>query len=192
VKAPFTLALVAFSAFVSFFPGAVEILEFDRGAVARGQVWRPLTGQLVHWTPRMAVLDLGVLLGLGIWLERHSRRVLLSTLVVSAALVAAGVQFIARELVYYRGSSGLATAVFMGVALVVLSDKRRSPRWRILSLLSILLLGVKILWETQHHGLVAAGSLPSGVQVVPIVHLLGAIGAVGVYSVLRSDAPHRA
>ena len=34
-------------------------LEYERTRVATGEVWRLLSGQLVHWTPRMAAFDLG-------------------------------------------------------------------------------------------------------------------------------------
>ena len=45
---------VAASAAASAIPGLPEVLEYDRAAVSRGQVWRAATGQLVHWSFAMA------------------------------------------------------------------------------------------------------------------------------------------
>ena len=54
---------------VAFVPGGAEVLQYDRARVAAGELWLLLSGQLAHWTLRMALVDLGVLLVLGAWLE---------------------------------------------------------------------------------------------------------------------------
>lgn len=79
-----TLAFVAAGGLASIWPGAGAVLQYDRQLVAAGEAWRLVTAQLVHWTPRMTLTDLGALLVLGGWLETDGRR-----RQVAAALAAA-------------------------------------------------------------------------------------------------------
>jgi len=176
-----TLALVGAGLLLSFVPGAAEALEFDRRLVQGGQIWRPLSGQLVHWTARMTLVDLGVILLLGAWLETRSRRLLAISLVSAAALIATGLHLLPPRLDLYRGSSGLATALFVCVALVLLGDRRLHWKWRGLALLALLLLAVKISWELWSGAPLAAGHLPPGVKVTTMAHLLGAIAGAAAF-----------
>ena len=164
--------LVALCLAASFVPATV--LEYDRERVAAGEVWRLLTGQMVHWTPRMANFDLGMLLGLGIWLElRGDRRLLSGTLGLGACLTGFAVHALSPGLLEYRGSSGLASALFV-LAAVRVAD---SPdRWtRVLAGAAIALFLAKAAYESLAGQTLFAGPLPPGVRVVPLVHLLGGV-----------------
>jgi len=170
--------LVALCAAASLVPATA--LEYDRAQVEAGEVWRLLTGQMIHWTPRMALFDLGMLLGLGIWLElRGDRRLLTGTLVLGACLTGLAVHALSPGLLAYRGSSGLASALFV-LAAVRVAD---SPdRWtRILALAAIALFLAKAAYESLAGQALFAGPLPPGVRVVPLVHLLGGVcGLCGI------------
>ena len=149
-----------------------ELLEYDRGRVDAGEFWRVVTGQLVHWTPRMAFYDLGVILVLGTLLEIiEERRVLARSLWLSLVATGLAVHAFGRELSIYRGSSGIATALF---AVVVLrSAKDRSTLGRIALLLSVVGFGGKIALEVSGGGLLFAGTLPAGVVAAPAAHVAG-------------------
>ena len=54
-----------------------EALEYHRDGVAAGELWRLLTGQLVHWSTAMLMADFAVLLVAGFLLARTSPRVLM-------------------------------------------------------------------------------------------------------------------
>ena len=167
-----TVTLVTLCVAASFVPAAV--LEYDRARVAAGEVWRLLTGQMVHWTPRMALFDLGMLLGLGIWLElRGDRRLLAVALTLGACLTALAVHTLSPGLLAYRGSSGLASALFV-LAAVRVAD---SPdRWtRALALTAIAFFLGKAAYESLAGQTLFAGPLPPSVRVVPLVHLLGGV-----------------
>jgi hypothetical protein len=127
----------------------------------------------------MALIDLGVLLATGYWLEGRSRRVLLVALAAGASLVAVGVQFLASDLAYYRGSSGLGAAVFAAAALTAALAERCGWIGRGIGLLAILLLGAKVFWEIRESVVLAAGRLPEGVDVAPVVHMLGGLAGIG-------------
>jgi hypothetical protein len=137
-----------------------DALEYRRD----GELWRLLTGQLVHWTPRMAVLDLGVLAACGVWLER--RGLCVWRVLAAAGLLTALAVYVSDADVY-RGSSGLATAAFVAAAL---SHPRRA-----LGAAALVLLAAKVAWEAGHAGAFAAGALPAGVAVLPGVHVAGAL-----------------
>lgn len=172
-----TLSLVAAALLAASVSGADLALEYRRSAVQAGQLWRLLTGQLVHWTARMTATDLGVLLALGAWMERRCRRLAAASLAGAAVLVGIGVHVLSPGLDLYRGSSGLASALFVATALdLARGPGRRSARAAAAAVLS--LFALKILWELWTGRALAAGALLPGVSVLPLVHLLG--GAAGV------------
>jgi rhomboid family GlyGly-CTERM serine protease len=172
-----TFSLVGASILLALLPGMDVALEYDRAAVDSGGLWRILTGQFVHWTPRMALADLGVLLLAGAWVEIRSRRLALAALVSSTLFVGAGLDFLIPDLAYYRGSSGVASALFVVVALDLASSSPR--RWaRPLAAVTLSLFALKLLWEHWTGFAIAAGSLLPGVIVVPQVHLLGGVAGL--------------
>ncbi|HEV7509954.1 MAG TPA: rhomboid family intramembrane serine protease [Thermoanaerobaculia bacterium] len=170
-----TVALAALCATAWFFPA--DALEYDRTRVAADEVWRLLTGQLVHWTPRMAAFDVGVLLGLGIWLElRGDRRLVVTSLALGGVLTALAVHALSPDLLVYRGSSGAASALFV-LAAVRIAD-RPDPMVRTLAIAAVALFLSKAAFESLAGQTLFAGPLPPGVHVVPLVHLLGGLGGL--------------
>jgi len=170
-----TTALAAICAAASLVPA--ETLEYDRNRVAAGEVWRLVSGQLVHWTPRMAALDLGMLLGLGIWLEvRGDRRLVALTMALGGGLTVLGVQELSPDLAVYRGSSGLASALFVLAAVRLKSVN--DPVTRNLAITGVVLFLTKASFEFLAGQTLFAGPLPPGVHVVPVVHLLGGLGGL--------------
>src|SRR6185312_5631382 len=156
-----------------------DALEFDRARVASGGVWRLITGQLVHWTPRMAALDIGMVLGLGIWLElRGERWLLITSLALGGGLTALAVQTLSPDLMGYRGSSGVASTLFILTAVRIADPL--DPRSRSLSIAAIALFLSKAAFESFAGQTLFAGALPQGVHVVPLVHLLGGLGGLVV------------
>jgi hypothetical protein len=127
----------------------------------------------------MAVADLTVVFFLGLWLEsRGRRRGLLLALGLGALLVAAGVQLLRSDLTLYRGSSGLASALFVLTALEAMRPPARRAA-RVLAACALALFVAKVVWETAGGTPLFAGALSDGVAAIPLVHLLGGIaGAV--------------
>lgn len=161
-----SLALVALCAAASFSGAA---LQYERG----GEIWRLLTGQMVHWTPRMAFFDLGMILGLGAWLEiRGDRWLAAATLALGAVLTALAVH-LSPDLSIYRGSSGMASALFV---LAAFRTADSPDRWtRVLAMAAVALFLSKAAFESLAGETLFAGPLPDGVRVVPLVHLLGGL-----------------
>ncbi|HEX4954599.1 MAG TPA: rhombosortase [Thermoanaerobaculia bacterium] len=173
-RAPFpwlTLGVVAAAAALSL--SRPELFEYLRGAVERGEAWRLLTGQLVHWTPRMAVIDLAAVALLGTWLERVARRrTLVLALALALPLIALTVHLLSPTLTRYRGSSGLAAALFLALAARLWIEGRGGARW--LALLAAGGFVLKVVLELALGRQLFAGALPAGIAVTPAVHLAGA------------------
>jgi len=165
-----TGGIVAACAAASSLPGGGESLQYDRARVAAGEVWRLLTCQMVHWTARMAIADLAVLFALGLWLESGGRRRgLLFALGLGALLVAVGVQLLRPDLALYRGSSGLASALFVLTALEAMRPPARHAA-RLLAACALVLFAAKVAWETAGGRPLFAGVLSDGVAAIPLVH----------------------
>jgi hypothetical protein len=144
-------------------------LQYERSR----EFWRLLTGQMVHWTPRMAFFDLGMLLGLGVWLEiRGDRRLAAVTLALGAILTAMAVH-LSPDLWIYRGSSGMASALFVLAAFRIADSP--DPWTRALAVSAVALFFVKTAFESMAGETLFAGPLPDGVRVIPLVHLFGGL-----------------
>jgi rhomboid family GlyGly-CTERM serine protease len=147
-------------------------LELDRAAVARGEVWRLLTGHWTHWTVDHLVWDsLGFVVLAVLCETRVSRGRLLLGVAGSALAVSAGVWFLPEieHIARYRGLSGIDSALFV---LLAVSLMRERP----LAGLALAAFLGKSAWE------VATGStlfVQTGSFVpVPLAHLVG--GAWGL------------
>lgn len=164
-----SLALVALCAAASFSGAA---LQYERG----GEVWRLLTGQMIHWTPRMAFFDLGMLFGLGAWLEVRGDRWLAATTLALGAVLTAFAVHLSPDLSFYRGSSGMASALFVLTAFQIADSP---DRWtRALAVAAVALFLAKAAFESLAGETLFAGELPEGVRVVPLVHLFGGLGGL--------------
>src|SRR4051812_6728513 len=170
-----TVVLAALFSAASLTPA--EALEYERIRVTAGEIWRLLTGQLIHWTPRMAAFDVGMLLGLGVWLElRGDRRLMATALALGGGLTALAVHTLSPDLMVYRGSSGVASALFVLAAVRIAQTS--DPQLRRLAIMAVALFLAKAALESFAGWTLFAGPLPAGVQVVPLVHLLGGLGGL--------------
>jgi hypothetical protein len=171
-----TLALVALCSVAD-----ETAFEYERSR----EGWRLLTGQMVHWTPRMALFDLGMLLGLGAWLEvLGDRRLAAAALALGAVFTAVAVH-LSPDLLIYRGSSGMASALFVLAAFRIASSPE--PWTRALAVSAVVLFLAKAAFESLAGQTLFAGDLPEGVRVVPLVHLLG--GLAGAAHLAKRSSP---
>lgn len=167
---PLASLLLFFLALAGFASGGR--LELDRAAVARGEVWRLVTGHWAHWTAGHLFWDSLAFFALAAACEvRISRRRLLTTVLGSALAVSAGVWLALPEIERYRGLSGIDSALFVLLAVSLLRETRNP--WGGLALAAFL---GKSAWEvwTGSTLFIAAGAFVP----VPLAHLVG--GAWGV------------
>lgn len=164
-----------------------DSLEYDRQAIVAGQLWRLVTGHLVHWSVPHAALDLAAFFVVGVLYEKRlrtnlSRHALVaklaypSLLATSAVVVGAAIFMLRDDLATYRGFSGLNSAQFAAV----LVGEWRSWRSKSLRLVTVgmatAVFVTKIVTEcvtgAMFFGTEALGDLG---QPVPLAHATGAL-----------------
>ncbi len=162
-----------------------EWLRYDRDGIFHGEVWRLISGHLVHlgW-PHLWMNAIGLIL---IWLLfghliKNSSWLLI--IVVCAVATSIGMLLFNPELQWYVGLSGILHGMF--VAGVVASIK---AGYRAELLLLILLTG-KLAWEQ------VAGPLPgstefAGGNVIVDAHLYGAVSGLIISLALFVMTPNQ-
>ncbi len=156
-------------------------LEYERSAVLQGQLWRLLTGNLVHLGWIHLGRDLaGLLLIWALFGHSLKERSWLGVLLSSALAVGLGLLLLDPGIGWYVGISGVLFGMFCAGSL------RQFPRHPLAG--SAMLLGMLLIiaW-TLHAGALPDETVDLGGAVVPQAHLYGAIGgaafilARGVY-----------
>jgi rhomboid family GlyGly-CTERM serine protease len=146
-----------------------DLLRYERAAVAQGELWRLLTGHLVHlgWH-HYALNVMGLALMWALFYPDYSPARWLLILLMSAASIDTGFFFVERGLVWYVGLSGVLHGV-MAAGTLAHARRREPDAW----ILVPFLVG-KLVWE-QTRGPMPYSSDPAG-DVVVAAHLYGALG----------------
>lgn len=148
-------------------------LVADVQKILSGQVWRLMTGPLVHSNPGHLARDLAACLILGVLYEPVFRGryhwILLCGLVAPATVALA----VHPDLSFYCGLSGTAHAL-MAAALV--KEFRTGCGWPHLVMMAVGAVFVfKLVFETATGSLLLPVSLGANVRPVPVAHLAGAV-----------------
>ncbi len=144
-----------------------EALRYDPQAIRDGELWRLLTGHLVHANGRHLLLNLAglflcqALTGVNWSLLQWSGRILLLALMISL-----GLWWLNPGLRWYVGFSGVLFGLYLMAAVESL------PRQMLISSLLVLLLLAKILME-QFSSVKISSSGWIGVPVLVDAHLYG-------------------
>ena len=149
-----------------------EWLAFERDAIRDGEVWRIITGHLVHlgW-PHFALNAAGLALVWTLVGSAYKPAGWLLIIFTSIAAIDLGLWIFNPQLQWYVGLSG----ALHGVLAAGLMMSCRQPRIE-RTILSLLLL-CKLAWE-QFNGPLPGSEGSSGGHVVVDAHLYGAIGGM--------------
>lgn len=166
---PIAIAGLAGLAEIAGDPGRLA-LRYDRGAVATGEIWRLITGHLVHLGPShlaMNVLALAILAfvlpALATW-----RQWLLS-FIAAALFIDIGLLVFHPSVGWYVGLSGVLHGFWAaGVVLAI-----HARRFEAMPLAVLLLL--KLGYEFLFGGIPLSGEVAAG-PVVSVAHAWGAVG----------------
>jgi len=168
-------AILAALAVLAQAAGLADAWRYDRAGLAGGELWRLLSGHVAHlgWT-HVALNLAGLAL---VWvLTGNALRLVewVAVAVTSLIVMDAGFWFLAPQLAWYVGLSGLLHGLLAAGLLV---GGMTRPERRVEALVLGTLVAGKLAWET------AAGPLPgsaalSGGPVVVAAHLYGAIGGL--------------
>ncbi len=156
--------------------GSSPELELDRDAIARGELWRLVTGHFVHFGRAHAVGDILGFVGWALVIEATSRRLLLGVAGASIAGVSLGVLVLCPEVHVYGGLSGIDVALATAVLCVLASSERvrALPGGRALVGVVLAAHVFKAVYEVHVGRALLAPDLGDGVVLLPEAHLLGA------------------
>jgi rhomboid family GlyGly-CTERM serine protease len=149
----------------------LDLLRYDRAAVLAGEVWRLVTGHLVHAdAAHLGWNLLGVLIVGFLFAREYTGRQWL--LVLAASTIATGLGFLLLEpgLVRYVGFSGVLHGCMAAGLVAWLRGPRDSITWTVTALFA-----AKLGWEHL------VGPLPftSSSLSLPVIHEAHSYGAAG-------------
>ena len=166
--------------------GLRQPLEYRRSAVLRGELWRLVTGNLVHLGWMHLARDLvGLFLIWALVGDSLDERSWLWASGTSALAVGLGLLVFSPEISWYVGISGVLFGLFCAG---VLCQARDHPTYACALLLGM----VTIIAWTWYAGALPGETAGLGGRVVPQAHLYGALGGAAfivVRSVLRAYPP---
>jgi len=157
---------------------ASQWLRYDREGILSGELWRMVTGHLVHlgW-PHFIMNVIGLLL---IWLlfgHTIKQRSWLIICLASAAAISSAMLLFNPVLQWYVGLSGVLHSMFVAGAVASIKAGYRAE------LVLLILLSAKLAWE-QLIGPLPGSAEFAGGNVIVDAHLYGAISGLIVTLVL--------
>lgn len=152
-------------------------LEYDRGLIAQGQVWRILTGNFLHTNGWHLLMNLvGLILLSQLFGRGYSHWTFILFTLTNCVMVGALLYWFTPDIYYYVGLSGYLHGLFV---FGCLDEIRRGIKFSYLLLLGI---AAKIFHE-QFYGAASEISELINAAVAVDAHLYGAITAVPMYGV---------
>jgi rhomboid family GlyGly-CTERM serine protease len=159
-----------------------QMLQFDRAAIAAGEWWRILTGHLVHWNANHFIWDALMFVVLGLLCERRARTRTAICLAASSLAISASVFWLLPQMNYYRGLSGVDSALFtLALALLWKEARRDGDRLMIvMTIAGLACLAGKLAYEIATGATLFVDSSGAGFTPLPLVHAVGAVVGLGV------------
>ncbi len=178
-----TTALLAVAAVAIYSSGwLTELCQYDRAGIERGELWRLFSGNFAHWSGGHLFWDLAVFALLGILISTRHRIATMFLLVLSCIAISASVYLIHPSMLYYRGLSGIDSALFIYFWLDLTSASLKSNDYKIAfaGVLLIIALAGKTVFE------VASGSnlfvVSDNFVPVAAAHVAGILTGVMVFA----------
>jgi rhomboid family GlyGly-CTERM serine protease len=170
-------------------PALTNLLQFDRAAIARGELWRVVTGHWTHWSFSHLAWDLAAFIALGIACIHRRPRATAWTLAIGSLAIGAAVWFWQPHLSAYRGMSGLDAALFALLAVdVLMGTGLHAVRAACAAVLLCFL--AKLDFELMSGRSFFVDSAAAGFVPVPLAHAVGAaVGAVVAFVVATPASP---
>ena len=181
---PWTLAIVGLAVVATLgafgSPRIADALRAD-GRIADGQLWRAVTGPLMHATWGHLVRDLALVALAGVAYEAPLRP-LRAPLFVAGLIVPALAVLAAGDARWYCGVSGLSHALLAAALSYEVMRRRGAARAIVLGLCAVSAL--KPLYELATGAPAFAMSLGDGVTQAPLAHVVGVM--IGIACGLRA------
>jgi rhomboid family GlyGly-CTERM serine protease len=149
-------------------------LVYEREAILHGELWRLLTGHLVHFNGRHLFYDLLAFGAAGILIEARRPRAFLLLCLTMASTIGLTLLLTQLHMHTYGGLSGLACGAFCYLALMGLHDNGLS---RYMSMLILMALPLKIAAELWTGTSLLTYTVDSPFIAMPLSHAAGVVTA---------------
>ena len=164
---------------VLFLQFQAEVFQYERHS---SEYWRFFTAHFTHWDWNHLCWDLLIFIILGKMLIDESLKTFYVIILLSPWLISALMWISAAEMQYYRGISGIDSALFCALACFYI--RKSEQRIKLCGVLMLLLLGAKIIYEFVNTQALFVDT--QSYYLMPWAHLGGALCGLLVY--LRSIA----
>jgi rhomboid family GlyGly-CTERM serine protease len=183
-----TLIVVGLAVMASASPVVSNWLVWDRAAIADGQWWRLVTGNLVHVTARHLWWDALAVTVAGWFIGTRAPRSLAILTLVAAAVIGLSIFVFCPQVRLYCGLSGVACAMFGYLALLGIRTGSRA-RWCGLAML--ILVACKVAWELTTGRTIFVPVVGNAYVVLPLAHATGLVVGVLNGAIDRREMPSR-
>ena len=181
-----SLILFLVAVLVFLWPRLTSLLQYDRAAVLGGEFWRVLTCQWTHWNFSHVVWDALMFLALGALCEQLRRTTFMACVAVSAVLIPIAGAAAIPQMHYYRGLSGLDSALFVLLAVQVIQISRsRDQVIATAAAVGLWAFAIKTVFEFVT-GSVIFVQPESLFTAVPLAHIVG--GAIGLVTAIQGGS----
>jgi rhomboid family GlyGly-CTERM serine protease len=156
-------------------PDAASFFELQRTRVFEGEVWRLFSCHLTHCSGEHLLWDVLTFAALGFICELHDRRRFIVCLFASACFVSLSIFYFHPEITFYRGLSGIDSALFgyLLVVLLVKSLRDKNRKGMILILFFIPLFMGKTVYELVSGSTFFVSDYGAGITPLPVSHVAG-------------------
>lgn len=170
-----TLLICAAAGAVYVMAPLQALFVYDRAAIGGGELWRLVTGNLVHHSGAHLVFNVMAFLVAGALVETQRCRHFFLLCLLAGALIGAALYAARPELIVFGGLSGVVTAAVAYLCLIGLTQAG-ACRW--LCLTASIILVAKIASEMATGSSILLGAKPQDFAPVPESHLVGAAAAI--------------
>jgi len=163
--------------------GVMEKLILERDAVLQGEMWRLLTGHLVHTGSYHLIWDVLPLLVLGLLFEPVLKGQIWVVLAFSGLVVSLGLMLLQPGLASYCGLSGVLNGLWVAGALMAASHEERRGVPLLAWFYRLAVLGglAKIALETATGEPIFTDEARLRAMAVPLAHALGCLAGMAVF-----------
>lgn len=181
-----TVLLIAAVLMISTSATLRDALVYDRDAILSGQLWRILTGHLVHFSRGHLISDLAGFVG-AVWMIKMRRYPSCGTMYIVTASVTGllCLQFL-PDMIRYGGLSAIGISAITYLCLCSLKEDR-PPKWIFWSIL--VLTAIKIFAEIVTGRGVFISAQDTAIVPVPLVHIAGAAVASLYFIIIKGEIP---
>ena len=171
-----SLFLAAAAGGIFLLPGLGGQLQYDRAAIAAGEIWRLVSGHWTHYSLDHFFWDILAFAATAVACERKSRARFLACVVIAALAISCAVWVLLPGMRIYRGLSGIDSALFTLLIADLWEDQRQTGQRRsqVLAASCLAAFLAKIAFELLTGRNVFVSGLDAGTVGVPLAHLVGA------------------